>query len=67
MNNKTKFPSFETVYNHPDGMGISFALHNSKLIAYNEEISVHLSIGPLGLIDLGHRLIALGEKLKPSS
>ena len=56
-----------TVYNHPDGFTLAFNDHT--LIATDDnEKTVSLPIGPLGLVELGNALLALAaeqdDKLK---
>ena len=50
-----------TVYKHPDGPTLAFNDHT--LIATDEnETTVFLPIGPLGLVELGLALLALAAE-----
>ena len=50
-----------TVYSHPDGPALAFDDHT--LIATDEDgKAVCLPIGPIGLVELGHALLALAAE-----
>ena len=52
------------VYQHPDGFTLAFN-DNVLTATDDEDNTVRLPIGPLGLIGLGERLIAIGKSLEP--
>ena len=52
------------VYQHPDGFTLAFN-DNVLTATDNEDNTVCLPIGPLGLIALGQLLTAIGKSLEP--
>ena len=52
------------LYDHPDGARIYFEPFTPALHCCDELGAASVPIGPLGLIALGHELIALGEQMK---
>lgn len=51
------------VYAHPDGDVIEYVVDDWQLVASDGETSTAVVIGPVGLVELGRTLIALGRQL----
>ena len=52
------------LYQHPDGSFIDFDYDTGMLMAYEDAgPTVGVPIGPIGMIELGQRLMAIGKSM----
>ena len=59
---------YDPIYQHPDGGSIEFDASTLTLIVNEDKYpAVGVQIGPLGLIELGKKLTAIGAELLKQS
>ena len=50
------------LYKHPDGYQISFDAYTNTLRITDGENQIVVPIGPIGLAELGNKLVAIGHE-----